>query len=245
MLNSKQIDLSSYPKGVTIFFSFKNISCTPFCIIIKDSGSNEIFYNRCFDKKDLTVNLPVHSQYITVLTTCAEINQYIVQPLRIRPIKYQFNEKIKLKRDYPIDKIHIQPVRGLPFGSEARFLYNEGIIQYDVEAMSKLAQPTRNFILRHELGHYYYGRPIPEPEALQQMPDSLRKHYHDISLEDEKECDKFSMYSCHNDGYNFSNITSGLMDTLTSGGTNVGHYNVDRILNVHNEIKRIDKNFHV
>ena len=234
-MQEKVIDLKSFPKGVTIYFKFKNIRNT-FFILIKDENSSEVYYKRIYDKPQLTVNLPVHPEQICVYYDGADLENYIVRNICIYKIPYEFNQKILIKRPYPIGDIRIEPTAGLPHGSEARFLYHHGIIQYDADKFALMPQPTRKYILTHELGHYWYGRSIPE-----ECPDNMRKHYYDMSLEDEKECDKFALYSCINEGYNFSNVTSGAMETLHTNG----HYNLDRILAIHNEIKAMHKNLNL
>lgn len=235
MIQEKIIDLTNYKEGVTLYFKFKNIG-NAFFILIKDADSPEQYYKRTYEKPDLKVNLPVHSPRILVIYSGADLETWLIKKIQITKIPYKVNESILIKRNYPISAIKIMPVRNLPMGSEARFLYNEGIIQYDVDRCALMPQPSFNFILKHEAHHYFYGRPIPLPEEMDKMPESLKKYYYHISLEDESACDEGALYACINEGYNFSGILHGLMDTL-----NHSHYNLTRIVSIHNEIKKMHK----
>lgn len=236
MIQQKIIDLSNFKGGVTLYFHFKNIG-NAFFILIQDENRKETFYKRTYEKEFLQVNLPVHSPRILVIYYGADMESYLVRKIDIYKIPYQINEKLRLQRPYDLSDITIRPVRNLPEGSEARFLYNEGIIEWDVDRCADMAQPAFNFILKHETHHYFYGRPIPVPEELRRMPQDLQQYYYDISLEDETECDRGALYACINDGYNFSGIIGGLMDTLHANG----HYSASRIIDIHNEITKMHK----
>lgn len=241
MIQRKIIDLTNYRKGVTIFFRFKNIG-NAFSILIKDANSDTKYYSRIFDKRDLEVNLPVHPDIIELYIQDAELEMYLVQPLRIYALPYEFTDqekKILLTRDYPISDISFsRSQQELPQGSEARFFYHYGIMQYDVRKFHSLYQPTRFFILCHEKAHYFFGRPVPDTSR---MSDQQKQYYYDCSLEDERACDRMAVYDCINRGYNFSNILSGIMETLHFNG----HYNLTRILSVHEEIKKIHKDLKI
>ncbi|MES3019406.1 MAG: hypothetical protein V4721_16585 [Bacteroidota bacterium] len=235
MIQSKIIDLSNNKEGVTLYFKLKNIG-NAFFILIKDADSPEQYYKREYDLPNLKVNLPVHPKRICVLVVGAELDTWIIRKIDIYKIPYQVNEKIRIPRSYALGDIKIRKVRGLPEGSEARFLYDEGVIEWDVDRCAGMAQPVFNFILDHEVHHYFYGRPIPVPEELAKMPQAIRDHFYQISLEDESECDRGALYAGINKGYNFSGILHGLMGTL-----NASHYNVSRIISIHNEICRMHK----
>lgn len=239
MIQQKIIDLSKFKEGVTLYLKFKNID-NAFFILIQDENRQQTFYKRTYEKSDLTINLPVHSPKIILIYSGAELESYMVGKLNVYKIPLEINEKIRLSRPYDIKDIEIRPVRNLPEGSEARFLYNDGIIEYDVDRCAPLDQPTFKFILTHETGHYYYGRPIPVPEELQRMSPELQQYYHDISLEDEKACDDFALRNLINEGYNFSGIINGMLGTLHSS-----HYNAERILNIHDQILKAHKQLNI
>ena len=233
MADTKIIDLANF-KGATIHLHLKGI-VAPFFIVVSGVTDKEIYYIRKYDKEKVEINLPKHPAKVKLDVSAGTINQVIIDRLKIYPIPYTFNKKILMQRDYPVEKIKTMSVDLLPNGSPACFIPSTGTMIESEAIMSLLPQPAKFFIRTHELGHYYYGRPIPS-----NIPKSDRKmqeYYNDVYEQDELECDKFSLYHLANKGYNFSGILYSIKNTLNPENG----FNYDRIMNVYNEIKTIHK----
>ncbi len=225
------IDLSGR-KGASLIIRYECANA-PFALYITDEMENEMFYYRMYDKPVLNLNLPVHSDRIKIHHYGApKVETVITQPLQLPKLKYVFNEKLIVKRNYPFRAIGYRRVRGLPFGSPARFLYDQGIIENDIDVMAGYPQPTRAFVNIHETGHYFYGRPVPK-----KYPESMRAHYMKQMEEDECEADRFALYHYLNQGYNFSTAFNSLADFLSPIGINGV-----RMAKMFQEIKKIHNN---
>lgn len=233
LIHRKVIDLSNFRNGVTLFLKFKNVTDT-FLIEITDVPTaypeiydprikripqNEtVYYKRLYNKAKLQINLPVHPQWIQVKVYGGpQIDSYIIDKIRIQKIPYQFETDLIVPRRYPISEVKIQRCRNLPHGTQARFLYDYGIIQTDEDRMSKLPQPVRQFILGHELGHYYYN--------------------------EERPTDRFALYQLNNQGYNLSNLMDSLTNVLSlqTRAGELHHLNISRILSVFQDITKLHK----
>ncbi len=244
----KVIDLSG-KKGVTIYFKLKNV-VRPFFIRITGENGQGIFYYRKFDKRDLQVNLPVHPDRILVSVQGAEIDQYLVSDLKKQNIPYKYNERILVKRPYSVEQITTRTLpifqrpeydnqgnvkRMLLDISPARFLPSIGEIQYNESICKGLPQPVIDYIGRHELGHYYYGRPIPQ--IIEKGP--MKTFYMNQLAEDESEADRFALYSFINSGYNFSGALLSLTDYLSDNYISKHRMQkqFDEIIKMHKHIK--------
>lgn len=233
---SKIIDLSK-KNGVTIHLTFKNI-VAPFLVAITDVSGQVIFYYRIFDKENLRLNLPKHPEKILLRVDApVEISNFIVTDLNKQKIKYNFNKEILVKRPYPIESVQFRTVpylldnKGNINRSPARFLPSIGMIEFNQSITRNLPQPVNAFIGMHELGHYYYGRPIPI-----QFHKSQRAFYENQLKEDEQEADRFALYNFINEGYNFSGALQSLTDHLSSN-----YITKQRISTMGEEIKKMHK----
>jgi hypothetical protein len=203
------VDLTG-KNGVTLIVQYENV-VSPFAVFITDETGRQTFYYRIFDKPQLTLNLPVHSQKIYLRHIGnPQLKSTMIAPLNKLNLKYTFNPSKVKKRSYSLAAVTWQKVSGLPYGSPARFFFNTGLMQVDENRMSILPQPVRQFIQCHELAHYYY--------------------------EDEVEADRFALYQYLNQGYNFSTAFNSLFDYLTPSGINV-----TRILSLFAEIMKLHK----
>lgn len=233
MADTKVIDLANF-KGATIHLHLKGI-VAPFFIVISGVNDKEIYYIRKYDKEKIEINLPKHPVKVKLDVSAGRIDQVILDKLKVYPIPYTFNNKILMQRNYPVESIKTMSVDCLPNGSPACFIPSTGTMIESENIMSLLPQPAKFFIRAHELGHYYYGRAIPA--NIPNWDKKMKQYYNDVYEEDEKECDKFSLYQLANKGYNFSGILFSIKNTLNPENA----FNFDRILNVYDEIKTIHK----
>jgi len=251
MMNSKTIDLSNFKKGVTldVDFGFAN-KVNPFLIFITDPGEEIMYYYRKVDRSKISINLPEHTDQVTIYSEKYPVKTVLISPLRICKMKYCFNNGIVQQRPYSFNEIkeELLPVIAAPkfyngqivgysYDQPARFLPSAGLIQYNAKVLSTFPQPTRMFIRGHEKGHYYYGRPVPPPSVLQRLSPAEQDHWKKISEEDEREADRYALYSVTNDGYNFSGSLESLTDFLSDN-----YISKERMKYLYNIINQEHKN---
>lgn len=247
-MNVKDIDLTKYKGGVTIYFNFK-IERNPFFVLITDPTGIATYYYRKFDKEFLRVNLPKHPNKIKVITNGAVIKDYQIKDIEIIHVAYKHNDKLKQTRKYAFNDIREKWVPVLydtvlgPHGEQiktpnknpARIFPSHGLMEKSVIGMAKLAQPAQEYVIDHEKGHYYYGRDIPM--NLQKYPRDVQEYYAKRIEEDEMEADRYALHNHINKGYNFSGGLFSLLDNL-----NDNDVCKRRILNIYNEILKMHKN---
>lgn len=234
-MESTVIDLKG-KKGVTIHVQFKNIQPL-FFISVTDLSGKVFFYKRQFDKPKLRLNLPMHPDQVVMNVAGAEIDKYVIQPLQKISFQYHHNKDLVQTRNYDIGQIQRQTLpyflddKGQLNNSPARFFPNYGVLQYNGSIMPQLPQPVATFVGFHELGHYYYGRPIPKVIA-----QGAEEFYHNQLKEDEQEADRFALYNFINEGYNFSGALQSLSDYLSES-----YISQARIGRLGDEIKKMHK----
>lgn len=233
-MEAKIIDLSKYKEGVTMHINFI-VQRKPFFVLITDESGIATFYYRPYDKEMLRLNLPKHPARVKVWSFGAKIKDYILQEIKIFKVPYKHNEKLKQTRDYDIKNIKRAWVPRLPGDNPARFFPKFGLMQFSVLGMGQLSQPTIDYVMKHEKGHYYYGRDLPRNLPL--MPPDVQDFYNKRIEEDEIEADRFAIHEHINEGYNFSGGLFSLLDNL-----NPNYISKNRILNLFNEIKIMHKN---
>lgn len=245
VVDSKIIDLTGNKKGVTIYFKFKDVFA-PFLVVITDVSGQVVFYKRDYNKSNLSANLPVHPDNVLVLVTGGpKIESTIVSPLKKLKIPYYFNFDIMVERPYPVTAIQSRVIPSImekgPGGimieskTPARFLPSLGMIEYNERIAKTLPQPVNEFVKLHEIGHYYYGRPVPNPVPLQEL-----KFYNDQLKQDEMEADRFALYQFINSGYNFSGALYSLTDHLSDN-----YISKERMKGLFDEIKKMHKQINV
>ncbi len=223
------IDLTGKKKGVTLSvdFGFKG-EVTPFLVFITDSIGGQMYYYRQVNKGQVSINLPVHSDRINLYSSAYKPKSVLICPLKIYKMDYHFNSPIVQKRPYKFEEIReeylsfipmTQNINGhifqLPSDQPARFLPSTGLTQFSNSVFEKIPQPVVEFIKRHEKGHYYYGRPLPNQELWKFFTLPEQAQMQQTMLEDEEEADRYSLYSMINDGYNFSGALNSLTDFLS------------------------------
>lgn len=234
-MESTVIDLSG-KKGVTIHVLFKNIQPL-FFISVTDPSGKIFFYKRQFDKHKLQFNLPVHPEKVVLNVAGADIEKYIVAPIKKLSFKYDHNRNLVQTRNYDVSQIKRQTLpyflddQGKLNNSPARFFPHYGVLQYNASIMPHLPQPVAAFVAMHENGHYYYGRPLPK-----QIHPSQKAYYENQLKEDEQEADRFALYQFINQGYNFSGAFQSLADHLSES-----YISKERIAKLADEIKKMHK----
>jgi hypothetical protein len=200
------IDLSTR-KGVTLILIFAAVTM-PFLVILYDQNGDTIYY-RVYDKCELSINLPVHTQMITVsVIDGPQLESWIVVPLRKPNLKYTFNESKRIDRGYTEDDIKVIPVNRLPGTTPACLLIDRALCLYDVNRMASMPQQVRAFVIKHEKKHAYY--------------------------DDEIETDRAALYGYLNDGYNFSSACNSLTDFLSPN-----KFNTQRMIALYSEICKL------
>lgn len=240
----KLIDLSNFKKGVTLDVQFDFTGqAKPFLIFITNEAKDLIFYYRFFDKNRLSINLPEHTEKI-YLYSDKPILQILTRKLQPYQLPYKYNEAIITKRPYKFEDIRTElvdfipdPKTGLPSNQPARFLPDSGLKQISLSVFKRLPQPTRKFINEHENGHYYYGRPLPPQVYWNKFTPEQQKEFARIYQEDEEEADRYAVYKCINEGYNFSGAFSSVADFLSD--SEMSRKRIEKVLNT---IKQEHKN---
>ncbi len=257
-----EIDLSNFKgKGVTLYIAF-DISGTPdpFYIFITNEKGDITYYYRQINSANVTLNLPVHSDKV-ILNEFADhpVKSVMQRPIQITKIKYTPNKNIVQARNYPIEKIMDQllpvisipmmnpdgyPVKRpngqvimIPTNQPARFMPSIGLRQYSESVLNKFPQPTRVFVGDHEEGHYFFGRNIPAPHVMKQLPLEVQQMYQKDLLEDEEAADDYALHKLINAGYNFSGAFYSLRDFLPES-----YISSERMKKMYGTIERINKN---
>lgn len=243
-MNEKLIDLTKWKKGVTLDVIFDLLGLSdPFLIFITNQDKNMLLYDRVVDTAKVQINLPDHGDMVYLYSE-RPVKQILTGPIRIDKLTYKFNTGIITKRAYPFSAIQTEIVPFIPdengnlTDQPARFLPDTGLKQVSAYAMQDKPQPVVKFILEHEDGHYYYGRPLPAPKYWsnfsQTDQDMIRKMYQ----EDEEEADKYAVYNLINQGYNASNMLTSLTNYLSDNDSSS-----QRMIRVFNDIQAQHKNF--
>jgi hypothetical protein len=260
-MSVKEIDLSGFKdKGVTLHVAFDaKAPVDPFFIFITNETGDILFYYRKINKANVTINLPVHSDKV-LLNIAADhaVKSIIQQPIQIDKIKYKPDARILQTRNYPIEAITTQvlPVISIPLTDEkgndirnydgsyrmmptdqpARFMPSIGLKQLSQSIMSKMPQPTRVFVMDHEEGHYYYGRPVPPKEVLKIAPLEYQQEFQKQIQEDEEAADNYALHKLINQGYNYSGVFSSLEHFLPDN-----YISKQRIQKMFNTIQKYNK----
>lgn len=249
-MDKKIIDTSTVGKdGITMIIDFDNVSA-PFLVVVTDEITGKTLYYRYYDKKKLTFNLPVYNKRVKLFVSGnTKIKSVLLTKLKKPNYEYKFNHDIIMQRPYPIEQIKVETLplflgvkNGKPYEitSPARFLPSEAKIQFSAKQTANIPEPLEKFCRYHEEGHYYYGRPYMTREQLaplnftSDVKNRLMQQFAANMLQDEKEADRYALYKFLNEGYNFSGSLFSLLDFLPQG-----YANTQRILSLHDEIKKI------
>jgi len=221
MMFKKNIDLRDLPKGATLWVEFDYRGRDPFLVLVTGPDEKMTYYYRVIDQPSVSINLPVHPRII-VLASTYPVKSILKGPLKIYPIKYNFNTEIITPRSYPFHAIRteilpfIPDEYGNPSDQPARFAPEEGLRQISASVFQNLPQPVAKFVLEHENGHYFYGRDLPNRDYWGFFPQDQQKNIERMFIQDEKEADRYAAYKLINDGYNFSGALGSLADFLSN-----------------------------
>lgn len=251
-MDGKILDLKLYKnKGVTVIVTFDKVTA-PFLVVVNDVKSDKTLYYRTYDKSKLTFNLPKHSD--TVKLVCngtAKIKSVLFTPIKKFNLKYSFNKDIVVPRNYSLQEIKtvfypqiIDVIKGQPtvLKTPARFVPALKEKQVSIQQTEHLPEPVLEFILDHEEGHYFYGRPYMPDEVIAKFPitpiekSRLSQFYKKQIQQDELEADRYALYKFINKGYNFSGALNSLLDNLGND-----HFSTQRIASLYSEIDKQHK----
>jgi hypothetical protein len=185
------LNILPFTNGATVKFNINTIN--PFFIYIVSNTSKDVLYYRLIDneKRSFAINLPLIVDNATLCIKGTEIGIVlpIIVPLKKRVIPVEMQAEVE--RSFSLNDIVVQHVDSIPHTPARIFTSGErkGTIQINDEAFNEMSQPTRLFILLHELGHYYF-----KTEAL---------------------ADKFALHTFLNMGYNYSSALAALTNVLS------------------------------
>lgn len=253
-MDGKTIDLQRYKnKGVTLVVTFDQVTA-PFLIVINDTDTKKTLYYRMYDKPKLTLNLPKHSSFVTLVNDgTAKIKDVLISPIKKIQLKYNFNKDLVVPRNYSLNEVKtvyypqiIDYVNGEPkvLNTPARFIPSLKEKQVSIEQMQHFAQPDEEFVLDHEEGHYFYGRPYLPDDVIRLLPIStldkskMSNHFQKQIQEDELEADRYALYKFLNAGYSFSGAFNSLDKNLGDD-----HFSTQRVLNINSLYKDISKQY--
>ncbi len=230
----KHLSLKDFSKrGVSLIIQFTNVY-KPFAVIIHNDNGKVLYY-RIFNKDRLELNLPVHGEEIMVeVLGDPKIKDILIADMVKPVVAYNFNTDRVQTRDYEIKDIEVIDSPIIENGSPARFFPYHGIMEINLMAMNQLPQPVDYFVRSHELGHYFYGAPIPAPEILKTLPVIIQQYFNDELIKDEIEADRFALYQLVNEGYNFSGFLNSLVHYLGPS-----EMSAQRMIAMDNEINKI------
>lgn len=253
-MNVQQIDLSRFTKGATIGVQFDAPDhVKPFLIYATGIAGKPVYYQRLNDRGKISINfpdVPEDGQMLLWWSGDLKIKQTWTGPLKIYKIPYKHNEAIKQVRPYKFEEIrevmlpYIPEMQEGPNGEKiyvestqpARFFPATGEAQFSQKVMNDMPIPVQIYVNKHEKGHYYYGRPIPSATMMQKLTWGEQQRYLQQLKEDEMEADRFALYWMINQGYNFTGTLYALTNHLPPN-----YMSKERILNLYNEISRINK----
>lgn len=195
--------------GITLILIFTSVFCPFLTVIYSDRG--DMIYYRNYDREQLNINLPVHSDFITVsIIGNVKLDKTMIMPLVKPKLTYSFNESKRIHRGYSHHDIKVVAVDRLPGITPACHLTNCAITLFDKYRVANMPQQIRYFVVNcHEAGHTYY--------------------------DDEQETDRFGVYKFVNDGYNFSSAMNSLTDFLSPN-----NFNAQRMISMYNEIAMLN-----
>jgi hypothetical protein len=202
-MNRIALELKPFLNGATAVFTVQ--ASHPFIVYVFSDNDDVLYVNETYNgKRDFRVNLPVtmNNAILVVIGKDAVLGTLTLEPMKTRNIKWAFEPEVM--RPFNISDIKVErvpfiertPARIFVRGNKA------GTIQINEQMFKGLSQPTRMFILLHELGHYYF--------ATEHLADS------------------FALYHYLNLGYNFSSAQKALTKVLKAGEqsiTRITHQN--------------------
>lgn len=215
------INLTRHPDGVTLYVTFEEkLIKGPYLVFITNEFKNKLLYQHSPDKSKVMINLPVHGENV-ILFSQVPVKEITIGPLKIFKIDYKFNKSIVVKRPYKFEQIKqklvpfIPDENGHPTNQPARFHPTQGIKEVSKSVVSQMPHTVGIFVNHHEDGHYFYGRPLPPMQTWKNYPQYLQSHFWNIFQEDEEEADRYALYKAINEGHNFSNVASAVLNYLS------------------------------
>ncbi len=193
MIYRKDITFSD-SEGVSLYLTTKcpeNLDHS-YSVVVINADNGDIIFKRKFDKDKIQINLPRNPLRTSVFTTCREVENYISSPLKKNQFDYDFTPETE--RDFPLSDLKVQYVENLGY-TPARILTKQGVMQISKKHFRDLDQPTRYFIMMHEMGHYYFN--------------------------DEDKADEYAFNACMKRGYGLSVCYNALANVLRDSKPNL------------------------
>ncbi len=183
------------PGKISLTIDFEHLDHKPVIIAVADipaDGRDRIYYQRqVLNESRVIVNLPFHPDQVKVVTFNAKIKT-ILQG-KLKPVNIPYLDKPTDKRPYSIDEIKI--IKDYTISSPASTYKDKPIIRYNPDKMRHYTEPSKKFIMYHELGHNFFN--------------------------DEEKADRFATIVLLNQGFNISSAIYALTTVLGRSKENV------------------------
>jgi len=197
----KEIDLSG-ENGVSLYLEFvdvvkqtqldSRVNLSPWYMVIKEPYEDTIFYERKVNTSKVQVNLPKHGKKVHLIVLGpATLDRILIT--KLNKIRIPHAKKPSALRPYKLKDIVLVPNNDLD--SPARIFTKYPVIEFNPKIFNKFSEPTRAFILLHEMAHYYFDK--------------------------EEEADRWATIEFLNMGYNLSSANYALTHVLHKQPENV------------------------
>lgn len=183
-MDYRKINLSDKNK-VTLFVDLKPLQGYNDFLLVVFNCNGDVLYRRFINKNKVMINLPTHCNNITLSVVGAKIDKYIISDLVPNDVKFNFIPEVN--RNVNAHDLKICWVEDLKY-TPANIRISNKTMTFSNKHFREYDQPTRYFIMLHELGHVF--------------------------CDSEEGADKFALYWFLKKGYNLSSAYNALKNVL-------------------------------